>query len=332
MSSDHPAGQFERPGMRICLIGKIGSVTHWLEDCAAGLVAAGHVVQICPTRNPKLSATLERLLLAHALGAPRAASTVKAIRKFIPDLILAVKGFDMPSEILDRLRSLPDRPPLAAWVGDSFFETDRPIAEQYDIVAYTDSSFVKQHQSMAFTSRCLYLPHAANTRLGEPNATARAPRLVFVANPTPHRVNLLSRVQMPIDLCGPGWQPFPQATHDIHRGQLDVLALSAAYRSHIGVLNIRHETNTVHGLNQRSFDPYLLGTPVVSDDQPDLKNCFEEGREVLVYRDTDELEDIYRRLRKEPKLGLDIGATGRRRVISEHCYNHRIDKLTAALF
>jgi hypothetical protein len=37
-------------------------------------------------------------------------------------------------------------------------------------------------------------------------------------------------------------------------------------------------------------------------------------------------------LRKEPKLGLDIGATGRRRVISEHCYNHRIDKITAALF
>ncbi len=82
--------------MKICIIGKIGSVTHWLEDCAAGLIAAGHVVQICPTRNPKLSATLERLLLARALGAPRAASIVKAVRQFIPDLVLAVKGFDMP--------------------------------------------------------------------------------------------------------------------------------------------------------------------------------------------------------------------------------------------
>ena len=69
---------FERPGMKICIIGKIGSVTHWLEDCAAGLIAAGHVVQICPTRNPKLSATLERLLLAHSLGAPRAALIVKS--------------------------------------------------------------------------------------------------------------------------------------------------------------------------------------------------------------------------------------------------------------
>ncbi len=318
--------------MKICIIGKIGSVTHWLEDCAAGLIAAGHVVQICPTRNPKLSATLEKLLLAQALGAPRARMVVRAVRQFNPDLILAVKGFDMPGEILDRLGSLPNRPPLAAWVGDSFFETDRPIAGQYDIVAYTDSSFVERHQSMAFASRCLYLPHAANTRLGNPDATTRAARLVFVANPTPHRVELLSRVQTPIDLYGPGWPPFPQATHNIHRGQLSIEALAAAYRSHIGVLNIRHEINTVHGLNQRSFDPYLLGTPVVSDDQPDLAHCFELGREVLVYRDADELEDIYGRLRKEPKLALDIGAAGRRRVVAEHCYKHRIDKITAALF
>jgi hypothetical protein len=318
--------------MKIFIIGKIGSVTHWLEDCAAGLIGAGHVVQICPTRNPKLSATLEKLLLAQALGAPWARLIVRAVRQFNPDLILAVKGFDMPSEILDRLRSLPNRPPLAAWVGDSFFETDRAIAGQYDIVAYTDSSFVARHQSMAFASRCLYLPHAANIRLGNPDATARASRLVFVANPTPHRVNLLSRVQTPIDLHGPGWQPFLQATHNIHRDQLNIEALSAAYRSHIGVLNIRHEINTEHGLNQRSFDPYLLGTPVVSDDQPDLAHCFEQGREVLVYRDVDELENIYGRLRKEPKLALDIGAAGRRRVISEHCYKHRIDKITAALF
>jgi spore maturation protein CgeB len=317
--------------MKISIIGKIGSVTHWLEDCAAGLASAGHQIQVCPTRNPKLSATIEKLLLAPALGAPRAAWIVRDVRRFQPDLILAVKGFDMPLEVLERLKSLPDRPPLAAWVGDSFFETDRPIAEQYDVVAYTDSFFVKQHQSMAFASRCLYLPHAASRRLGEPDATVRIPRLVFVANPTPHRVDLLNRVQTPVELYGPGWQPFPQTAHAIHTGRINVEALAAAYRSHIGVLNIRHEANIVHGLNQRSFDPYVLGTPVVSDDQPDLGNCFEEGHEVFVYRDADELEDIYRRLRKEPKLALDVGVAGRQRVLSEHCYEHRIDKIAAAL-
>jgi spore maturation protein CgeB len=319
------------PDMKISVIGKIGSVTHWLEDCAADLAAAGHKIEICPTRNPRLSATIEQLLLTPALGAPRAALIVRKIRQFHPDLILAVRGFEVPREVLERLKSLPNRPPLAAWVGDSFFETDRSTAAWYDVVAYTDSFFVKQHQSMAFDSRCIYLPHAASSRLGEPDATVRIPRLVFVANPTPHRVDMLNRMQTPVELYGPGWQPFAQAPHVIHAGRLDVEALAAAYRRHIGVLNIRHEANIVHGLNQRSFDPYILGTPVVSDDQPDLGSCFERGREVLIYRNADELEDIYGRLRREPRLASDIGAAGRQRVLSEHCYKHRIAKIAAAL-
>jgi spore maturation protein CgeB len=317
--------------MRIFVIGKTGSVTHWLEDCAAGIIAAGHDVRTCPTRNPRLSVAIERLLFSPALGAPLAARIERAARQFSPDLILAVRGFDVPREVLKRLRSLPNRPPLVAWVGDLFVESDRAIAAHYDIVAYTDSFFVQRHHGMGFAPRCLYLPHAASPRLGEPDATVRAPRLVFVANPTPHRVDLLGRVGTQLELYGPGWEPFAHAPHTIHPGRLDVRGLATAYRSHIGVLNIRHEANIVHGLNQRSFDPYVLGTPVISDAQPDLEHCFEAGSEVLVYRDATELEDICMRLEREPQIALAIGAAGRRRVIGEHSYRNRVDQIVAAL-
>ena len=91
--------------MRVTLIGKIGSVTHWLEDCAAGLLAAGHTVQLCPTRDPRLNAAIERLLLVRRLGAPRAAWTARAVGRFRPDLIVAVRGYEVPLRILDRLRA-----------------------------------------------------------------------------------------------------------------------------------------------------------------------------------------------------------------------------------
>jgi spore maturation protein CgeB len=317
--------------MRICIIGKIGSVTHWLEDCAAGCTAAGHDVRICPTRNPKLNPAIEELLLLDALGTPRASWIARAVKRFRPDFILTVKGFDVPAEILDRLKSLPGRPPIAAWVGDAFGEADRTTAAYYDLVAYTDSFFVAQHAASGFASRCIYLPHAANNRLSAQAATVRAPRLVFVGNPTPNRVDLLARLETPIEIYGPGWQSFSSAPHAIHAGRIDVPALAAVYCGHIGVLNMRSEGNVVHGLNQRSFDPYLLGTPVVSDDQPDLKNCFEEGREVLVWRSVDELAEICRRLGRQPDIALEIGAAGRRRVLAEHCYGHRIARIAAAL-
>jgi len=317
--------------MRVTLIGKIGSVTHWLEDCAAGLLAAGHTIQLCPTRDPRLNAAIERLLLARRLGAPRAAWTARAVGRFRPDLVVAVRGYDVPLQILDRLRALPGRPPMVAWVGDGFLETDRAIASRYDLVAHTDSFFVEQHRSQRFPVPCLYLPHAANMRLGKPIPAARIPRVVLVANPTPHRVALLNRISTPIELYGPGWRPFPAVAHAIHPVRLDIPALAAAYRSHLAVLNIRNEENVVYGLNQRSFDPYFVGTPVVSDDQRDLSTCFEEGAEVLVYRCAAELDDICSRLQRDPGLAASIGAAGRRRVLAEHGYGNRLMSVVAAL-
>ena len=81
------------------------------------------------------------------------------------------------------------------------------------------------------------------------------------------------------------------------------------------------------GLNQRHFDPYMAATPVLSDDQPDLSRCFELGREVLVYRDAAELDDIHARLQREPRYAAATGDRGRRRVLAEHTYAHRLDTL-----
>jgi len=99
------------------------------------------------------------------------------------------------------------------------------------------------------------------------------------------------------------------------------------YASHLAALNVRNELNVLTGLNQRNFDPGLFGTAVVSDDQPDLGLCFEVGREVLSYRSVEELDAIYDRLLRNPKEARAIGEAGRRRVLGEHTYGHRIEAL-----
>jgi len=66
---------------------------------------------------------------------------------------------------------------------------------------------------------------------------------------------------------------------------------------------------------------------VLTDDQPDLARCFDLGREVLVYRDADELNDIHARLQREPGYAAAIGDRGRRRLLAEHTYAHRLDTL-----
>jgi spore maturation protein CgeB len=317
--------------MKIFVLGKLGSVVHWVEDSMAAFLAAGHDVGFGVTRNPRLNPAIERLLLARWAGAPRAARIVRAIRRSSPDLILAIVPYHMPLAILEHVASLPNRPPFLGWVGDSFSAESAPAAALFDAVAYTDTGLLAAHRRFGWSTPAIYLPHAANPRLdrGVADPHARRRDMVFVANPTPHRLALVSQIRTPMRLFGAGWTRLPPAGHEIHARHVGIDELASLYRSPLAVLNIRNENNVLAGLNQRHFDPYLAATPVVSDDQADLARCFDPGTEILVYRDAEELNDIYARLRREPNLAATIGENGRRRVLAEHTYPHRLAALAA---
>jgi spore maturation protein CgeB len=264
-----------------------------------------------------------------ALVEPLADGLAKAAARFEPDLILAIGGFHTPAPYLRRLAALPGRPPLAGWVGDLFDEGAREAAGLYDLLAYTDSGLLARHASLAFASRSIFLPHAANLAAAPPVASARSPRMVFVANATPGRQAAVEAVTSPLSVYGPGWRRAPP--HDIHPGRIAHAAVAGLYARGLAALNVRNERNVLFGLNQRSFDPWVSATPLVSDDQGDLRRCFEPGTEVLVWRDTAELNATYERLQHSPDEARRIGEAGRRRVRAEHGYTHRLATLMAVL-
>jgi spore maturation protein CgeB len=320
--------------MKVFVLGKRGSIVHWTEDAIAGFRAAGHDVRLGLTRDPRLNLTIEQWLLARSLGAPRAALICRAIRRFAPDLILAVGAYRMPPVILEQIAALPGRPPLLGWVGDLFSAAEAHVAALFDAVAYTDSGLLALHDELHLPTRAAYLPHAANPRLGHGGLAlggadhpARVPRMVFVANPTRHRRAVVGQIRAPMTLYGPGWKSLSPTHHEINARPVGIPELAKIYHSYLAVLNIRNEDHVLAGLNQRHFDPYVAGTPVLTDDQPDLARCFDLGREVLMYRDADELNDLHVRLQREPGYAAATGDRGRRRVLAEHTYAHRLDTL-----
>ena len=309
--------------MKVFVLGKLDSVTQWTESSVAGFRAAGHEVRLGVTRNPNVHRVIDRLLL-------RGTRIVQAIAEFSPDLIVAIAAYLAPLPILQRVAAMPGRPPLLGWVGDLFSAADRPAAELFDAVAYTDSGLMALHGELGFPSRAVFLPHAVNAAL-EPAAggpqSSRHSSMVFVANPTPHRLALVGAVRTPLTLYGPGWRQLQPTVHHVDARRVGQAELGAIYQSHLAVLNIRNERNTLDGLNQRHFEPYLAATPVITDDQPDLPRCFEPGREILVYRNSDELNDIYARLQREPDRAAAIGEAGRRRVLAQHTFGRRLATL-----
>jgi hypothetical protein len=148
--------------VRILLFDKTRNVYRLVEDAAEDFRRAGHVVSVFPYRNNKLKKTLEPWLLSPRLGFPLAAMMARQMRRFVPDLVLGIGPFHwLPVEIFQMLRAVPNRPPLIAWVGDTFGPEAAPAADVFDLVAYTDSGMVGLHNRFGFRSACAFVPLAA---------------------------------------------------------------------------------------------------------------------------------------------------------------------------
>ncbi len=318
----------ERPDpLRIALAGKAGSITHWLEDATAAWRADGHEVRLAITRRPWLAAQAEAALVGVIAERLRA-----SLRQFQPDLIVVMGGYHIPEALLEAISTLPGRPPLAGWVGDVFTPQDAGRAGLYDLVAYADSALLALHRQWNLAAQALYLPHAIDPRVAPPvRAFAeRDPRMVFVANPTPLRRAVVSAIAAPIAVFGPGWRGSDGGAHDIHPGRVAARRVPAIYGGHRTALNIRNELNVLAGLNQRNFEPCLAGAALLTDDQPDLQTCFEPGSEVLVWRDADELNALYRKVLGEGDFAARVAAAGRGRVLAQHTFAHRLGTLAEA--
>jgi spore maturation protein CgeB len=314
--------------LRIAVAGKAGSITHWLEDAAGAWRADGHAVRLAITRRPWLAVQLESALAGAIAERLRA-----SLRRFAPDLIVAIGAYHVPLPLLEAIAGLPGRPPLAGWVGDAFGPDAAAHARLYDLVAYTDQALAQRHRDFGFAAASLFLPHAIDPRAAPPlGAFAdRDRRMVFVANPTPLRRAVVAGIEPPIAIFGPGWRSQDGAAHDIRPGRVAARRIPALYAAHRAALNIRNELHVLTGLNQRNFEPCLAGAALITDDQGDLAACFDPGTEVLVWRDVDELNGLYAQVLREPEFAGRIASAGRARVLAHHTFTHRLASLMGAL-
>lgn len=314
--------------MKVLVVGKHGSIVHWLEDMADGFADAGHETRVFSVIGSSwadyLHLKLYRTLNRRAVGGVLAGKLVAAVRRFRPDVMFCVGGYWLEPEMLAAVRELPERPVMVGWVGDRFEAKHQAVDALYDRVYHTDTAFLDLARALGFTAPTGYLPLAVNPRLFPRQDVSRSDRMVFVANRTRHREAIVRAIRRPVALYGKSWKPMTGTPHEIHAERIPSRALAGLYASHRAVLNIRNEINVLHGLNQRSFEPYLCGTPVLNDDMADVARCFEPGKEILVYRDEDELNALYDRLAGDPGFATAIGEAGYRRVMAEHTYVQRV--------
>jgi spore maturation protein CgeB len=84
-------------------------------------------------------------------------------------------------------------------------------------------------------------------------------------------------------------------------------------------------------VNQRVFDIPLAGSFVLSDNQPDLFELFEESSEVIVYHDPQEIPSLAAYYQQHPERRRAISARAKQRIVAEHTYAKRLERLLSTV-
>ena len=102
------------------------------------------------------------------------------------------------------------------------------------------------------------------------------------------------------------------------------LGFATAGESHLSGRRLRH-------LRLREFEAPMSGALYLTEDQPELAEYFEPGREVLTYTDRFDLLDKARYYLAHDEAAERIRRAGLRRARAEHTWQHRFGELFTAL-
>lgn len=84
-------------------------------------------------------------------------------------------------------------------------------------------------------------------------------------------------------------------------------------------------------VNQRVFDVPASGSFLLTDHRRQVERLFEPGREVALYHGPEEIPGLLERYLADPGERARMAEAGRRRVLAEHTYEHRLSAMLAAM-
>ncbi|MGL4721726.1 MAG: CgeB family protein [Desulfovibrionaceae bacterium] len=100
---------------------------------------------------------------------------------------------------------------------------------------------------------------------------------------------------------------------------------------HIAVnLNIT-SVQMKESVNQRVFDIPACGSFVLTDDQKELYDLFEVGKEIIAYSCIEEMKELMGYYLAHPRERNIISMAGRKRVLEEHTFEKRMQNITNSM-
>ncbi|WGM40032.1 glycosyltransferase [Caulobacter sp. NIBR1757] len=252
-----------------------------------------------------------------------------AARQSAPDLVLCLTQ-SLRQEVIENLRGLGARR-MVAWWGDppANMEGLGLLADGWDHIFIKDAAAVAKFRAVGQPAELMH--EAMNPAWHRRAFSAIGDEVAVAGSYYGYRQFLVRRLMaagVPMALHGP--RPPRWADPAISAAATGRFIVrdekSAVFGSALACLN---STTLSEGdsLNCRAFEIAGAAGLQLIENKPMVADCFEPGREVLVYRSVEDIVDYLARARSEPAWAMSIREAGHARANAEHSYRHRLDVL-----
>jgi spore maturation protein CgeB len=278
-------------------------------------------------------------------------SALQSIVQFSkPDLVLTLVGLNFPTSMLHWLKQHGIK--TAGWFTEDPYYIDQTLklVNEYDYVFTIDSASLEYYQKKGH-NQAYHLPLATNPTIFMPKQVEEKYRsdICLVGYPYPDRINyvklLLQYTSYKILLVG-NWKPYVHKFRRkenliIHEGWVEPQVVANYYNGAKIVLNthrpptLRHNQNklgvTGKSINNRTFDVAACSAFQLIEFKEDLPQHFMEEVEIVSFKSLEELLEKTHHFINADAERKNIANKARERVLKEHTFQHRLDKLVSLI-
>ncbi|SDN52713.1 glycosyltransferase [Bacillus sp. OK048] len=266
--------------------------------------------------------------------------------EFNPEMALTLVGFKLPIQMVQYLKKQQVK--TAVWfTEDPYFMDRTQVLSQYFDFAFTIDSAALEYYKNNGHLHAYQLPLGTEPQVFKPKLVEAKYRsdICLVGFPYPDRIqliqSLLQNTAHNINVVGKWSNPLSRFRTNpklmIHEGWMDPSVVANFYNGAKIVLNTHRPFNLKHNqnrlgingksINNRTFDVAACGSFQLIQFKEDLPNHFIENEEIVSFKNNEELFqkiDYYLKSEKERQW---ISDNARNRVLKEHTFEHRLEKM-----
>ncbi len=324
--------------MKIYVISK-KNFLYWDDHVVDALIELGHEVKHFQINKRSASVQFSRGILKGFLGKEKGNKISNQmiinklkieIQNFKADLVFIPYAFFIPLEFYKMLSELPNKPKVFAWDGDGGcnFESHKTYTPFIDILFETDKDYVEENKLNI--KQIIHLPFCANINRYKNLDFIPKNKTYFCGDLGIGRDEIFSNLtDFNLVIKGKNWEKLSKKSDnfDITYKKIDIEEQIVDYNKYKAVLNKHQDVNHISALNMRTFEVPATKTLLINDYRDGIEELFDIEKEILVYKNIDELIVILEKLKRNPNEFDSVISNGYKRVINEHTYVNRMNEV-----